>query len=358
MIRSIRLCCCIGLLLFLLGHLSFPSSPAIQLTHGPSWELVLTNGPGKDWFTFVRFLPASDDTSEQETVQFWIGSWSEPFKARRILIPVDPWDQENDFTWSSDGQWIVYASAGQLYKHNRNSGKTVQLTFFSSEGNFVRGLKWFQDGNIRAVRDCTLISVSEKGAGIEELMRFDGPSFSDWTCPGDDDSLSHSPDGRFLVWEMNNSSSVRGTDLVLVDIKTGEVRKLYLRNRDTNPTWIDSQTLLFSRLYEDGKEAVLELDVLTGSLCKLASGFSSEGSVLLHPNGEWILVARSSLNQPRKPSKHLTWAKKWRDLGRFLTSLRLWKIRVKRCRIGKTVCTAAVFTSPSLCQGGPQLGAL
>ena len=327
---SIRLSCCIGLLLPL-GHLSYSSSPAIQLTHGHFWELVLTNGPGKDWFTFARFLPASDDTSEQETVQFWIGSWSKPFKARRILIPVDPWDEENDFTWSPDGEWIAYASAGQLYKHNRNSGKTVQLTFFSSEENFVRGLKWFQNGNIRAVRDCTLISVSENGAGIEELMRFDDPNFSDWSCPGDDDSLRHSPNGRFLVWEMDNSSSGRGLDLVLVDITTGEARKLYSRNRDSNPTWIDSRTVLFTRRYEDGNEAVLELDVLTGSLCKLASGFSSEGSVLLHPNGEWILAARSSLNRTRKPSKDLTWAEQWRDLGRFLTSLRLWKIRVKRC---------------------------
>ncbi len=325
----ISLSFCIGLLLPL-GHISFPSSPAVQLTHGPSWELVLTNGPGKDWFTFARFLPASDDTSQQETVQFWMGSWSEPFEARQIVIPVDPWDEENDFTWSPNGKWIAYASAGQLYKYNRSSGKSVQLTFFSSEGNFVRGLKWFQDGNIRAVRDCTLISVSEKGAGIEALMRFDGPNFSDWSCPGDDDSVSHSADGRFLVWGMDNSSSVRGRDLVLVDITTGEARKLYSRKRDTIPTWIDSQAVLFSRRYEDGKQAVLELNVVTGSLRKLASGFSSEGSVLLHPNGEWILVAKSSLNQARRPSKHLTWVNKWRDLGRFLISLRLWKIKVIR----------------------------
>ena len=330
MIVAIRICGSISLLVVLsLGHLVFSSSSAIQLTHGPSGEVVLGEGPGREWFTFAKFFPSSNDTSKQETPELWIGSWSEPFQSRRILLSVDAWDDWDGLTWSPDGKWIAYTSAGQLHKLNRSSGEKVQLTSFPSEGDFGPGLRWLLDGSIRAVRDCTLISVSEERGDVRELMSFKGPNFSDWTCPDAGDFLSHSPDGRFLVAQIDSSHSSGVRELVFVDVKGGETRKLTSTNCDEAPTWVDSQTVLFSRICEEGKAAVLELNVLSGSVRELASGSLFVGPVLRHPNGEWIVVARSSLTQTRKESKQRNLANSLACLERFLASFRLWKITVK-----------------------------
>ena len=330
MIVIFRLCVCISLLVvLLLGHHSFAGGSAIQLTYGPSGEMVVSDGPGREWFTFVKVFPVVNDTSRQERAELWIGSWSEPFQSRRILIPAAAWDDWDDFTWSPDGKWIAFASAGQLHKLNASSGETFQLTSVS-EGKFGPGLRWFSDGSIRAVRECTLISVSEGGGDVNEIMSFEGPNFADWTCPDDGGFLSHSPDGRSLLLQTYSFSSPRVREFVFVDIKTGEAKKLTSTDCDKEPTWIDSQTVLFPRICEEESGAVLELDVLTGSVRKLASNLLFQGPVLLHPNGEWIVVARPSLTETRKLRKHRALADSLRGLESFLASLRLWKIKVKR----------------------------
>ena len=95
------------------------------------------------------------------------------------------------------------------------------------------------------------------------------------------------------------------------------------------PTWIDSQTIQFSRISTEGEGSVLELDVLSGSVRELASGALFVGPVVRHPNGEWIVVGRSSETQKMQLNEQNTISSLENVQSIFLKS-RLWKIKVKR----------------------------
>ena len=307
------------LLLLSVAPRLFSGDSSTQLTEGPVCELLPSISPNGEWLSFLKFFPERPMAPE-----LWLAPWSDPSKSKRLSSPDV---SVGSTSWSPDSEWIAYISEGQLHKVNIKSGRAFQLTTLPIADPLASaGTSWSLDGEITTLRKCAIIAVNESGGEIREIMRLDSSAFGDLPCP---DSLSRSPDGRFvalhaLAETIGEDEEFISSSLWLADIESRNVTRLTAGHGDDPPSWIDSTTLLFSRTSPNRTGAVLSLDVISRSMKELASGAFFMGAAV-HPDGRWIVASRATRFDLETGNDF-----------QFYRGFHLWKIRPKGNRKAKS----------------------
>lgn len=146
---------------------------------------------------------------------------------------------------SSDGEWIVYSSGGQIYKRKLSDTITIQLTF--TGGNYFPS--WSKD---------------------DEWIAFD--------------SNNDSPNGMNFVWKMKSDG--KGKKRIIYAPTLGEVRQ---------PDWFpDGIRLVVSRYIvgHHGRPEIAIIDTSGNSIALLTNDEVFDRSPKVSPDGKFVLYYR------------------------------------------------------------------
>jgi Tol biopolymer transport system component len=126
--------------------------------------------------------------------------------------------------WSPDGSWIAYSYEGNIYIINPEGGDPEQVT----DVRGGRPVGWSESGNNLVYAQlkgdlCGLLSRDLTEGTTTELYWFDEP-------PNTLNEMDISPDGEWVAYDYEDHERWV-TDIYIVNLKTGEKRKITAEKR-------------------------------------------------------------------------------------------------------------------------------
>ena len=256
-----------------------------QVTRGRIGEIDPSPSPDGKWLAF-RFF--SDSFKEKGELRLASREGS-----ARNLVPGDRF--EGGVSWSPDGDWISYtervpspspnAIQIQLFKLNPQTGRRVQLT---SGHRLAVGewTSWSRNGEIAFVcADHKICVIGAAGGPLR--IAGDAHTADPQITP---QQLAWSPDGSRIAFSVEMVGNSHGSaPLWLLDARSGAISRLTEGAWDGWPTWIDNESLVFSRANSQSDLWHLaRLNLPRREVLHLAQG-GRLGCALLLP-GFWLSV--------------------------------------------------------------------
>ncbi|HVO70194.1 MAG TPA: FlgD immunoglobulin-like domain containing protein [Aggregatilineaceae bacterium] len=198
--------------------------------------------------------------------KIWIiraDDFDEKAKTARLLIAADSPAQESDPVWSPDGTLLAYVSDAngslQIWVAHADGSGARALT--APAGNAVASPSWSPDGRTLVfIQDGNLWQVNGDGSGQHALTAIPDQPYQ---------SVRWQPGGQLLALAFN----LYERRIELYDMATGDIRSLTHGGEDSQPTWLNAQTVLYTAPAGQGQpDAIWQIGVdgsgqaiLTGS---------------------------------------------------------------------------------------------
>jgi Tol biopolymer transport system component len=223
-----------------------------QITSGPIGEMDPVISPDGRWLAFREFIPEGDKTSDVG----WLSILPlDPVKREKRLL-LNPDQFHGGASWSPDSLWISYCNyvpiqpgstlvERQIYKVNIVSGERVQLTPDPPIPDIGGFTSWSEHGEIAFVKDTDIYAIRQDGSNLRKLV--DVGSKEPNLQPI---QLVWSRDGKSLAFSaerIRKNGKKDESTLWLANVQSGHLRQITTGVYDENPTWQDSDTIIFSR---------------------------------------------------------------------------------------------------------------
>ena len=199
------------------------------------------------------------------------------------------------FSWTRDGQAIVFAKDREGDEHNDlhlldlPSGKVVQLSNDPGTQEYA--------GEVHP--DNRTLAVMSNRGGQMNLHAFDLQSHT-WTRLTDFEAPAMggawSPDGAWLAFTTNESSDLRNSDAYLVSKDGGEIRKTFSvreGSRDAIAAWHPDGERVAVLSDADGNTRSGILTLASGELVWLGEGGVDLYAQEFSPDGRWLVALRN-----------------------------------------------------------------
>ncbi len=242
------------------------------------------------------------------TPTIWIMDRAQGFKSARPLV-----DNENYNSWPSwspDSKWISFMAGkqtnvgniltDQIYKVRVSDGTVVQLTDFPKETVLGDSTSWSSDGRIAFEYQNDIYAVNESGGTIIKILDLQSvlSQNSLW-------GIAWSPDSAHLAFRGTSKVDVtRGLRIWVADAAGQHVSPVTQGPIDENPSWYDSEHLLFERWNSDRSEVRVCAVCLQSSNVHCLTQGHLDLTPVADPTGRLVFFARgeSRSGNPRSNS--------------------------------------------------------
>lgn len=272
----------------------------------PGTELGPVISPDGRKVAFEYFHPEKPNTP-----QIWVTDRDQNCQSRAL---VDNENYNSWPSWSPDGQWISFVSAqqttagtgltSQIYKVRVADGLIVQLTHFPLGTSLGDSTSWSRDGRIAFEYRNDIYVVAESEGTPQKLV-----DLKPFIAPDSLWGIQWCPDGSRLTLRAASLSSPRQKRIWIADLKGLRVRPITTGPKDENPSWLDSQHIVYEHWNPGG-----EVRACAVCLHALKVRCLTKGHIDLSPTvgslpGRSILFARGDIlredTNAWKPTTHI-----------------------------------------------------
>lgn len=208
------------------------------------------------------------------------GGWAQRLSFDRA--PVAYW-ADGLPQWSPDGKWIAYSNKGHIWVISADGGKPHNVTESILSGSVPR---WMPDSTgivLTIMRDnkAYLVLTDRFGTFPRQLS----------TSDGHDHTVSISPDGKQIAYVYQPLDDFNRSDLMLIDVESGESRALTgtPRMHDGRPLWSrDGKQIAFIS-ERPGYHEIFLIDPATGQERQLTRANHDISGMAWSPDSSKIL---------------------------------------------------------------------